>query len=167
MTGELAIALHILGFLASQRGRPLTSAMLAHAYGTSPVVLRRVLSKLQRAGLVETRRGAHGGSVLARPAKDINLRQAYEALYARPQILTRHPTSCRERIPVVVGEFINELFGDAEEALLQRLESVTVERMDRTVRSRLDRSPGRERSSPHAAERRTEITNALDPSDHQ
>ncbi|MEM7681340.1 MAG: Rrf2 family transcriptional regulator [Planctomycetota bacterium] len=154
MTGELAITLHILGFLASQRGHALTSETLARAYGTSPVVLRRVLAKLQHAGLVVTRRGAHGGSVLARPAKDINLRQAYEALQAKPQILTRHPTACHELIPVVVGEFINDQFADAEEALLKRLEAVSVDRMDKAVRARLRQasnavSPQIERRKSH------------------
>ncbi len=140
VTGELAIAFHILGFLASTRGEPLTSDTIARTYGTSPVVLRRVLAKLQHAGLVETRRGAGGGSVLARPARDINLREAYEALHAEPEILTRHPSEGADLVALVVGRFINELFDEAEEALLGQLEAVSVERMDRIIRSRLRRA---------------------------
>lgn len=141
MNSEFAIALHILGFLASQGGQPLTSETMARTYGTSPVVLRRVLAKLQHAGLVETRRGVGGGSVLAREPASINLREAYEALDPGSEILVRHPTGCAERVSVVLGDFINQLCSEAEEALLQRLGSVTVAQMDHQVRAQLRRGP--------------------------
>lgn len=76
MTGRFTIALHLLGLLASKNGEPLTSEVMAKTYGTSPVVLRRVLAKLQRAGLVHTQRGVGGGSLLAREASQITLREA-------------------------------------------------------------------------------------------
>ncbi|MFK8025543.1 MAG: Rrf2 family transcriptional regulator, partial [Ilumatobacter sp.] len=97
VNSQLPIALHILGFLTSRNGEPLTSEVMASTYGTSPVVLRRVLAKLQRAGLVETRRGASGGSLLARDPRTITLRDAYEAVSIDPQILPRHP-ECEGRI---------------------------------------------------------------------
>ena len=137
MTSEFSIALHILGFLASRRGDPLTSEEIARTYGTSPVVVRRVLAKLQRAGLVESRRGVGGGSVLARSPSQINLRQAYEAISPEPDILPRHPGSCQEVLPAILAGFVNELCSEAERAMLKRLESVTVQRMDRTIRVRL------------------------------
>ncbi|MEL6330099.1 MAG: Rrf2 family transcriptional regulator [Planctomycetota bacterium] len=140
MTSDFAIALHILGFLASRRGEPLTSEEMARTYGTSPVIVRRVLGKLRRAGLVESRRGSGGGSVLARSPGAINLRQAYEAVSPEPRVLPRHPSRCNEVVPVVVSQFINDTCAEAERALLRSLEDVTVERMDRTVRSRIRRA---------------------------
>jgi Rrf2 family protein len=134
VNSQLPIALHILGFLASQRGEPLTSEVMAETYGTSPVVLRRVLAKLQRAGLIETRRGVNGGSTLARPAERINLRQAYEAVASDPHLLQRHPDGCGGPVAPVLARFVNDVMGDAEEALLQRLEAVTVAEMDLSVR---------------------------------
>ena len=80
MNSQLPIALHIMGFLAFSRGDALTSEVLAATYGTSPVVLRRVLAKLKRAGLVQSRRGVGGGSILARPADAVTLREVYEAI---------------------------------------------------------------------------------------
>lgn len=140
MNSQFPIALHILGFLTARGGEPLTSDVMADTYGTSPVVLRRVLAKLQRAGLVETRRGAHGGSVLARDPDAIDLRQAYEALTAEPQILARHPEGVG-RIEGALAGFINGVMGDAEAALLAQLEVVTVAEMDRQVRSALAEAP--------------------------
>lgn len=131
------MALHIMGFLASRRGEALTSDVLAGTYGTSPVVLRRVLAKLQKAGLVETRRGVGGGSVLARSAGSINLRQVFEAVAEDTRLMPAFSDDCSGKIAPILADFVNELFADAEEALLAKLESVTVAGMDRQVRHRI------------------------------
>ena len=139
MDSQLTIGLHILGFLTSA-GRPLTSEVMARTYGTSPVVLRRVLAKLQRAGLVETRRGAGGGSSLARPAEEINFLEVYEAVYETTQLLPRHPGDGKGPVAPVIAEYVNALYDEAEEALLERLEEVTVAQMDRAVARRIRRA---------------------------
>ncbi|MEM9295524.1 MAG: Rrf2 family transcriptional regulator [Planctomycetota bacterium] len=137
MTSDFAIALHILGFLTSKGGGPLTSDQMARTYGTNAVVIRRVQSKLNKARLIETRRGLGGGCFLARKPEDINLREAYEAVTPEPQLLARHPVSCEEAVPVVLGRFVNEVCADAERALLGRLESITIKAMDKAIRSRI------------------------------
>lgn len=147
VNSQLPIALHILGFLTATGGEPLTSEVMADTYGTSPVVLRRVLAKLQRAGLVETRRGANGGSVLARDPKTINLRQAYEALDDEPRLLARHP-ECQGRVEAAMAAFVNGVMGDAEAALLAELEAVTIAEMDQKIRRSLQISPVQLRREP-------------------
>lgn len=133
MTSEFTIGLHVLGFLTARGGQPLTSELLARTYGTSPVVLRRVLSKLRKAGLIATRRGVGGGSVLARPASEISLLDAYSALTDSPVLLPRHPGEHAGPAKVLAA-YINGIYADAEAALLQRLASVSVEQMDEEVR---------------------------------
>jgi Rrf2 family protein len=139
VNSQLPIALHILGFLTARGGEPLTSDVMADTYGTSPVVLRRVLAKLQRAGLVDTKRGANGGSVLARDPKSITLRQAYEAVSIDPQLLCRHPDG-EGRVARAMAQFMNNAMGDAERALLDELEAITVFEMDVQVRANLGSS---------------------------
>ncbi|MEO1616685.1 MAG: Rrf2 family transcriptional regulator [Planctomycetota bacterium] len=136
MNSDLAIGLHIVGFLCARRGEPLTSQELAETYGTSPVVVRRVLSKLSQAELIETRRGIGGGSVLARKPTEINLRQVYEAVSDNPELLRRHPGD-DSGVAKVLSGYINELYSQAEEAFLRELESVTVSQMDAVVRPRI------------------------------
>ena len=136
MNSDLAIGLHIVGFLTARRGEPLTSKTLAETYGTSPVVVRRVLSKLCQAGLIESRRGLGGGSVLAVHPSKINLRQVFEAVAEDTQLLRRHPGE-ESGVAKVLAEYINEMYAEAEEALMQRLESVTVEQMDSVVKPRI------------------------------
>lgn len=137
MNNQLPIALHIVGFLAASNGEPLTSEKMAAVYGTSPVLLRRVLSKLKQAGLVVTQRGAKGGSVLAREASQISLREVFEAVREDKPVLPEYSTKCTGAVAPVLGNYLNELLAEAEEALLGKLETVTVAQMDRTVRRRI------------------------------
>lgn len=136
MDNQFSMGLHILGNLAARSGQLLTSVELARTYGTSPVVLRRVLAKLQSAGLVETRRGTGGGCILARDSAKINLRQVYEAVTENTQVLQRYPQGCAGEVSRYLSEYLNEAFGEAEKALLQKLQQVTLAEMDREVRSR-------------------------------
>ncbi len=139
MNQDFAIGLHIVGFLASQGGRPATSECLAELYGTSPVVLRRVLSRLNQSGLVESARGVGGGSVLAKDPNEINLREVYEAATEDPELLRRYPAD-RRVVPRVLGGYINDLFETAEEALLSQFESITLAAVDRQVGPRICRA---------------------------
>jgi hypothetical protein len=63
---------------------------LAASAGSSPVCLRRVLGLLRRAGLVESRAGAHGGWVLARPPEEISLGDAWRAVKGDAPVLGIH-----------------------------------------------------------------------------
>ncbi|MEM7446827.1 MAG: Rrf2 family transcriptional regulator [Myxococcota bacterium] len=139
MNAQLAIALHIMGFLTTSAGKTLTSEILGKSYGTSPVVLRRVLAKLRRAGLVETRRGVGGGTVLARDPSTINLLEVYQAVaeVEEIQILQRPSTDCGGVIAPIVGTYIEELFSEAEHALFERLRRVSVEDMDSVLSKRI------------------------------
>ncbi|MFK7962648.1 MAG: Rrf2 family transcriptional regulator [Burkholderiaceae bacterium] len=140
MNSQLPIALHIVGFLASANGTPLTSEKMASVYGTSPVVLRRVLNKLRQAGLVQTQRGVNGGSVLAKSPSAINLREVYESIQDDKSLLPEYSTKCSGTVAPVLGNYLDELFAQAEEALLAKLEGVTVAQMDRVVRRRIMRA---------------------------
>ena len=137
MNNHFPIALHIVGFLASRKGEALTSQLMADVYGTSPVVLRRVLGKLQKAGVVHTQRGPNGGSLLAREASNINLREVYEAIRDNGSVLPAVSSKCSGAVAPVLANYIDELFADAEEALLRNLETVTVAKMDNVVRRRI------------------------------
>ena len=132
MNLDYSIGLHIVGFLTSNNGQPATSVIMAKSFGTSPVVLRRVLSKLNQAGLVESKRGANGGNVLSRPANQINLKQVYEAVCDNTQLFGRHPTASGV-VSEILGDYVNSFYAQAEQTLLAHLESTTVADMDDKV----------------------------------
>ncbi len=133
---DFSLGLHIVGFLASNTDELVSSNVMAESFGTSPIVLRRVLARLNQSGLVETKRGASGGSKLARSAKDINLKQVFEAVCVTPELFARHPQESGI-VSNVLGGYINEFYLEAEKVMLNHLESTSVADMDSVVRPQI------------------------------
>lgn len=79
-SARFRVAVHVLTLLAYEKGGPLTSDFVAGSVNTNPVVIRRILGLLGRAGLVSTTEGARGGTRLARPAERVTLADVYEAV---------------------------------------------------------------------------------------
>lgn len=77
---RFATGVHALALLASEPDGLQTSDDVAARLHTNPVVIRRVFSLLHQAGLVESQKGPHGGSKLARSPKQITLAEIYSAL---------------------------------------------------------------------------------------
>ena len=136
MNIDFAIGLHIVGFLASHRGESITSVKMAKSFGTSPVVLRRVLSRLNQSGLVETRRGVNGGSILAREADKVTLREVYESVCSTTEIFGRHPRGTGP-VSKILGDYINGFYSEAERSMLNHLEATSVADMDSKVRPQI------------------------------
>ena len=78
--------LHIMLALAYNPGMRLSSSDLASSIDVNPVTVRRVISELSAAGLVDTQTGPGGGATLARPANKITVQDIYEALGEPPFI---------------------------------------------------------------------------------
>ena len=70
---RFAVAVHVASVLALRGGEPATSEWIAGSVNTNPVVIRRILSALAKAGLVSSTRGSAGGSVLAKRPDAISL----------------------------------------------------------------------------------------------
>jgi Rrf2 family protein len=125
--GKLSIALHILAHLAEARGRPTTSEEIAAHLRTNPVVIRRTLAGLREAGIVASAKGHGGGSTLARPAAAISLREVYQALGERGDLL-------RERemdeqgcvIAEAVDRALDDFYAEAEALLMRRLGEISL-----------------------------------------
>jgi FeS assembly SUF system regulator len=70
----------VLACLASQPDRTLTAAEVAERTKVGSPTVSKLLKKLQRAGLVASTRGSHGGYQLARPATEITAARILDAL---------------------------------------------------------------------------------------
>ena len=61
-------------------GDPISLGSIADAEGLPLAYLEHLVQRLRKAGLVESRRGAHGGYTLAREAEDITMAEVVRAL---------------------------------------------------------------------------------------
>ena len=85
---RFVVSTHIMVALAGKtlmyghygKTEPVRSEDLANSVNTNPVVVRRILALLQKAGLVISKPGRYGGTKLGRPANAISLRDVYEAV---------------------------------------------------------------------------------------
>lgn len=131
--GRFAMAVHALVLLADAPDGAC-SAWLAGSVNTNPAFLRKVLSRLRDAGIVEAREGRDGGYLLARPAARITLGDVYRAtvddLALRP-----NPAEVNPACPVsaAMASIFHEIAVDAEAALLVRLDQETVADVARRV----------------------------------
>ncbi len=73
LTSFTDYGLRMLMRMASAPERAFSTADLAAEFGLSRNHLAKIMQRLSRAGIVETRRGGGGGAVLARPATKIRL----------------------------------------------------------------------------------------------
>ncbi|MEV6299140.1 Rrf2 family transcriptional regulator [Actinoplanes sp. NPDC051861] len=134
---RVTIAAHALAWLelARRRGRPsLTSDEVAASVNTNPVILRRSLGDLRRAGLVTARRGTGAGFSLARPAEQITMFDVWQAVAAEP-LLGLHHTEPNQECPVgrgirpVLTDVYDEATAAFEAALARRTIAGMLERI--------------------------------------
>lgn len=102
-----------------------TSDQIANMLNTNPVVVRRTLAGLRRAGYVRSEGGHGGGWSLARDLSEISLFDVYQAvgkseIFAIGNVLD-NPKCGVER---VVNNAVNDALQCAETILLERLKSV-------------------------------------------
>jgi DNA-binding IscR family transcriptional regulator len=78
-SGRFGLSLKILTVLASGTDTMHTSQAIAEELTESAVMVRRCFLLLHKGGLIEQRKGPHGGAKLKLPAKQIGLGDVYLA----------------------------------------------------------------------------------------
>jgi Rrf2 family protein len=127
---RLTIAVHVLAWmaLAQRRGRELlTSDQVAASVNTNPVIIRRSLGDLRRAGLVQVRHGAGAGWSLARAPQEISLLDVYHAVEQEP-LFGMHHTEPNLECPVGRGirPALDHVYGGVEQALRRELRRTSI-----------------------------------------
>jgi DNA-binding IscR family transcriptional regulator len=107
--------------------RPMTSAELAMHMKTNPVVVRRAMAGLRRAGIVSSEKGRGGGWEIACDLATVSLGQVYDALGAPPLLSAGvridHPDCLVEQ---AVNRALQPAFAEAEALLRVRFNAVTL-----------------------------------------
>ena len=132
--GRFAINIHILTILSHMGKGELEglewvpSEFIASSIDINPVLVRKEISHLRKAGLVQSKEGKNGGSALAKPAYEIFLSDVYKSVYEKPVLgnYKAHPNS-KCPIAVQINEHLDELYKSAEDAILEKLGCTTLQ----------------------------------------
>ncbi|MGO4107920.1 Rrf2 family transcriptional regulator [Paenibacillus sp. YAF4_2] len=79
ISSRFSIAVHILSLLEISKEAHNTSEWIAGSVNTNPVIIRRLLGQLKKAGLVQVRSGT-GGAYLTKEICDITLLEIFRAV---------------------------------------------------------------------------------------
>jgi Rrf2 family protein len=121
------MGVHALALLASDPERTLTSEEIATGIGTNPVVVRRILSALQEAGLVTSQKGPTGGSRLAQAAKKISLAGIYQAIEKKPVFYVPYSSgSAKSAHAKKVAGAVKDVFRSADGAVVAELSGISL-----------------------------------------
>lgn len=124
---RVAVAIHILALIASKPQTDLPSDYIAGSVNTNPVVIRRILGMLKKAGLIQTTAGKAGAS-LTRPPAEISLFDVYQAVEPKDHLFAVHDNP-NPHCPVGKGirSVLDEAFNEAQSALERTLAKETIE----------------------------------------
>ncbi|MNK88398.1 putative HTH-type transcriptional regulator YwnA [compost metagenome] len=112
----------------------MTSEELASSIRTNPTVIRRLIAKLVEAGLLSSFKGKAGGVKLARPAKEISLRDIYSAVLEKRLIANRNkepqkgcPVSC------AMGKLMHEVIDGIEDNSMKYMSNIRLSELSNKV----------------------------------
>jgi Rrf2 family protein len=104
-----------------------TSTHLAISVNTSPSFVRRILSKLSKAGLVSTSMGKRGSTTLAKDPREITLLEIYRAVDA-PKAFAIHdyPAQASCRVSCGIKTVMEDVLGRTQQSMEQGLGKITL-----------------------------------------
>jgi len=130
ISSRFTIAVHMLICIESfYKDYKVTSEFLASSVNVNPVVIRRILQQLKKAGIVEVKRGS-GGAEVARDLKAITLLDVYNAVESveEGQLFHFHENP-NPKCPVGrnIHNILDHRLEKIQEAMENELRSVTIQ----------------------------------------
>ena len=122
------IAVHILAVLAYVKDIYVPSERIARSVKTNPALIRQLLGKLKKLGLVKTREGSKGGARLAKVPEEIDLAAVYRAVEVGA-LFPLHPRLPNQKCPVGrnIQRGVRPILTIVEQSLLATLQSKTLQ----------------------------------------
>ncbi len=124
---KFAVAVHALTMLALHDEKRQTSRDIAGSISTNPVVIRRLLAQLAKAGIVESAHGSKGGFSLAKPAAKVSLLDVYKAVEDCGSLFALHdkkndecPVACR------MAGILKDVFAGVESKVTPELKRTSI-----------------------------------------
>ncbi|RUS49099.1 Rrf2 family transcriptional regulator [Cohnella sp. AR92] len=134
ISSRFSVAAHILTLIHQNEGNRITSEYIASSVNTNPVVIRRILGMLSKAGLVRTNAGV-AGATLVRPLSEITMLDVYRAVLPDQEELFSMHEHPNPACPVGrnIQSSLDHVFVSAQRALEAELDRVTMEQVSLEV----------------------------------
>lgn len=124
--GRFATCLHILTLLASQPGEWLSSDYIAGSININPVLVRKEIISLRGQGMIVSKEGKGGGSMLAIAPQKIVLSEVFKATQQSRLLGRTNDPNNNCPIGRKINQHIDQLFDTAEQAVLNKLSKTTL-----------------------------------------
>lgn len=122
------ISIHILTLLTKADGEAMSSEFIAGSININPVLVRKEISVLHKAGMVKSKEGKNGGCFLAKNPQNVLLSDVYQAVRQDASVFGKS-----KNIPnpaCVVGRQINQhiegIYQIADDAILESLSKINL-----------------------------------------
>lgn len=86
---KFAVSIHILSLIAIKKEESITSDYIAGSVNTNPALVRRLMSGLKKAGLIQTQTKI-GVTGLMRAPEEISLLEIFKAVESRQDLFAIH-----------------------------------------------------------------------------
>jgi|tagenome__1003787_1003787.scaffolds.fasta_scaffold20989292_6 Rrf2 family protein len=128
ISSRVAVAVHVLAYMAWKRSEAVTSERIAASVNTHPVVVRRIVGALRNAGMVTVQPGVGGGATLAREPEEITLLDVYRAVEDGDELFSLHSSEPSRSCNVGgnIRDVLRPIFCTAHRAMEAVLERVTI-----------------------------------------
>lgn len=129
ISSRFTIAIHMLTCMdVFQEDYKVTSDFLASSINVNPVIIRKLLSQLKDAGLIEVKRGP-GGASITKPLEEITFLDIYHAVdCVEENMLFHFHENPNPKCPV--GKNIHNILDDkllrVQNAMERELSSITI-----------------------------------------
>jgi DNA-binding IscR family transcriptional regulator len=127
------VAVHILAMLALRPREFFSSELIARSVGTNSVVVRRLLARLQKSGLVACQTGVHGGAKLNVDPRNVTLLHVFDCV-EQGELFRVHEPHPECPVACSVKEDLNSALAQAETGMRSELARVPLSRITRRAR---------------------------------
>ncbi len=138
LSSKLPVAVHILTFLSSDPDKYFTSDTIAKTIGTNPVVVRRIGSKLNKSGIIESNSGSSGGMRLSMDLDKISLFDIYNAV-EEEDLFSVHDVNLKCDISVSLHHVLSQKLQKIESDLEKSLKKITISEIANETMAMLDK----------------------------
>lgn len=133
MTSRFTVAIHILSLLDLNHGQSRTSEELAISVNTNPVVIRKILGILKKAGFIHIQMGQGGGATLAVDPEKITLRDVYNVFDERLFVLHANKPNSKCICGKNIQPVLTDVFMETEKVFVTELSQKTIHQITQEI----------------------------------